>query len=304
VVIPAHDAALFLRETIASALAQTLPPLEVVVVDDASRDATREVAAAFGPPVRLLRGEGRGVSAARNLGMAEARGEWIAWLDHDDLWDPRKLERQGRVVQDDPEAVLVFTQARVEAPGDPAEGAPEIFPQLDQPARLLEDALAELAHWNFLPMSSVMTRRSALARLDGPFDTRYRLSEDWDLWLRVAMRWPRGLRYIGEPLTRYRIVAGRATARMADLRLEDIAIFEDLMRSCPALQARDASRCRDTRHRLRREAGYWLMKEGRGPEARAQLREAWRLRPGSLRPLGLLAATLLPGSGRSGGGSR
>jgi len=302
VVIPAHDAEPFLAATIASALGQTLAPLEVLVVDDASRDATRDVASSFGSPVRVLQGEGRGVSAARNLGMAAARGEWIAWLDHDDLWEPEKLDRQVRIVRDDPRAGLVFTEARVEpADGGPAVAA-EVFPLIDDPARLLANPLGELAHWNFVPMSSVMTSRGALQGLDGPFDTRYQLSEDWDLWLRIARRYPRGLRFIDAPLMRYRIVSGRATQRMGDLRLEDIAIFEDLMRACPALQAADPRRCRDTRHRLRREAGYWLLKEGRGAEARAHLREAWRLRPGSLRPLGLLAASLLPGAGRPGGG--
>ncbi|MGH9866840.1 MAG: glycosyltransferase family 2 protein [Candidatus Polarisedimenticolia bacterium] len=301
VVIPAHDAERFLAGTIESALGQTLRPLEVLVVDDGSRDATGKVASSFRPPVRVLQGEGRGVSAARNLGMAAARGEWIAWLDHDDLWEPDKLERQARMVTEDSDAVMVFTQARVEPVDGMAAEPPGIFPLIDDPVRLLEDPLVELAHWNFVPMSSVMTSRAALRELDGPFDTRYHLSEDWDLWLRVARRHPRGLRYVDAPLTRYRIVAGRATRRMGDLRLEDIAIFEELMRSCPGLLESDPRRCRDTRHRLRREAGYWLLKEGRGTEAREHLKEAWRLRPGSLRPLGLLAASLLPGAGRPGG---
>lgn len=295
VVVPAHDAERFLRPTLASALGQTLAPCEVIVVDDGSRDATAAIAASCGERVRVLPGGGRGVSAARNLGVQAARGSWIAFLDHDDLWEPDKLERQARLAADDPSVVMVFTQARVERDGaisGDAEPA-EIFPVMADPGHMMAHAYEELAHWNFVPMSSVMARTGALRELEGPFDPRWDLSEDWDLWLRLARRHPGGLRFVAAPLTRYRIVAGRATERMADLRLEDLAIFEEQVRAAPWLERDDPGRCRLTRHRLRREAGYWLMKEGRAAEARPHLRAAWRLRPASLRSLGYLAAALV-----------
>lgn len=257
VVIPAHDAEPFLGATIRSALDQTRPPMEILVVDDASRDSTARIASDFGDPVRLIPGGGRGVSAARNVGVAAARGSLVAFLDHDDLWEPTKLERQARLIEEDPGAVMVFTQARVEEAGAPATDAGEVFPLLDHPARVLADAHLELLHCNFVPMSSVLVRASTLAVEPGPFDPRYHLSEDWDLWLRLARRHPRGLRFIDEPLTRYRIVPGRATSRMGDLRLEDLEIFEREAAVFPELRRKDPERFVATSHRMRREAGYW-----------------------------------------------
>src|SRR5262249_59293001 len=97
VVIPCYNGARFLRETLASVLAQTLPPLEVLVIDDGSTDDSGAVAESFGPPVRVIRQPNQGESVARNRGIEEAKGEWVGFLDADDLWNPDKLERQWQV---------------------------------------------------------------------------------------------------------------------------------------------------------------------------------------------------------------
>src|SRR5436190_22525970 len=100
VITPAHDAARFLPETIRSVRAQTHENWEHLVIDDASRDATRavvEAAAALDPRVRLLALDSNvGQAEARNTGLREARGRYVAFLDSDDLWTPEKLERQLR----------------------------------------------------------------------------------------------------------------------------------------------------------------------------------------------------------------
>ena len=97
-VLPAHDAAAHLPGAIENLLAQTYRPLEIVVADDGSTDETAEIAAAFGPPVRLVRQAEAGPAATRNLGLREARGELVAFLDPDDLWHPDKLAIQvGRL---------------------------------------------------------------------------------------------------------------------------------------------------------------------------------------------------------------
>lgn len=292
VVIPAYNAELFLGATLDSVLSQTHGDLEVVVVDDGSADRTRDVVSAFAPRVTLVTGPRQGVSAARNKGVAVTRGPYVAFMDHDDLWEPVKLARQAAVLDADERVALVFTQARVERDGKLVE----TFPQIEDPARFLSSAHENLLHWNYIPMSSVMTRRACLTQLPGagPFDTRFRFSEDWDLWLRLAAQCgPQGVAYIPEPLTRYRIVKGRATERMADLRLEDIQIFEEQLAAHPGMALSDPGRCRDTRYRLREQAGYWLLKEGRTAEARRLLREAWRLRPLSPRPLKYLVASMV-----------
>jgi glycosyltransferase involved in cell wall biosynthesis len=92
VIIPAYNGAATIRRALESVLAQTHPPEEVIVVDDGSTDASAEIVAGFGGPIRLLRQQNRGVSAARNRGAAEATGDWLTFLDVDDLYFPDRLK--------------------------------------------------------------------------------------------------------------------------------------------------------------------------------------------------------------------
>lgn len=105
VVIPCYNGSEFIRETLDSVLAQSHPAAEVLVIDDGSTDDSAEIAAAYGSPVRVIRQENQGESTARNRGIEEARGAWVAFLDADDLWHPEKLARQLAVADDDVVAV-------------------------------------------------------------------------------------------------------------------------------------------------------------------------------------------------------
>ena len=101
VVIPCFNAARSLRATLESALNQSHAPIEVLVIDDGSTDQSAAIAASYGPPVRVISQTNQGESIARNRGIEEARGSWIAFLDADDIWLPEKLERQITAVQPD-----------------------------------------------------------------------------------------------------------------------------------------------------------------------------------------------------------
>lgn len=107
VVIPCYNAASFLRETLESVLVQTRPPFEVLVIDDGSTDGSAAIAEAFCASVRVIRQENQGESAARNRGVNLAQGEWIAFLDADDIWMPEKLDRQLALVA--PDVIAVHT---------------------------------------------------------------------------------------------------------------------------------------------------------------------------------------------------
>ncbi len=109
VVIPAYNSSRYLRQAIRSVLDQTHRVLEVIVVDDGSSDNSATLASRFGTPVRVLRREHAGIGASRNSGFAAARGEFIALLDADDLWEPQKLERQLEMFAADPALDIVFT---------------------------------------------------------------------------------------------------------------------------------------------------------------------------------------------------
>jgi len=185
VIIPAYNAAKFLAETLESALGQTLSDIEVIVVDDGSKDQTAQVAQSF-PAVRYVHQQNAGVSAARNTGAAHAKGEFLAFLDSDDLWHPDKLRQQVEALRQHPDSVF----CRTEAASDPTRQA-EI--QRGQRASGAPHELIPDFHTSFLvpylTTSTVMVRRSAFEAAGG-FDTRLRIAEDVDFYLRVLVRQP------------------------------------------------------------------------------------------------------------------
>lgn len=188
VVVPLFNRRRLIEETLRSALTQTHRDTEVVVVDDGSTDGSAEfVECTFGNAVRLIRLErNQGRSVARNVGCEAARGELIAFLDSDDLWDATKLARQVPAF-DDPEVVLVHCRVR-EIDGTGALRSRESATIL----RAFEIAEARgydyagiTASWCRLYTPAVIVRRTILARTGG-FDPALSRFEDWDLFWRVA----------------------------------------------------------------------------------------------------------------------
>jgi glycosyltransferase involved in cell wall biosynthesis len=198
VVIPAYNASRYIAETLRSVLAQTLPPDEVLVIDDGSTDDTAAVAERFGPPVRVIRRANARQAASRNFGVQEARGEWVAFIDSDDLWAVDKLEKQMLELARNPQADLCYT-ARVHFVEE--DGVKRVESVIAVPdASGIDAALAR--NTTFLP-SSVVMRRSTFLR-SGGFDTQFKVVEDWDLWMRLLNS---GTVFAGcrEPLLQYRI---------------------------------------------------------------------------------------------------
>jgi glycosyltransferase involved in cell wall biosynthesis len=118
VVIPSYDSADILPEAIASVIAQTRPADEIIVVDDGSGDHTAPACADFGDAVRYIHQQNAGASTARNTGIAAAAGNWLAFLDADDLWDPQKLQLQLSALAQQPEADFAITPALAWSPPD------------------------------------------------------------------------------------------------------------------------------------------------------------------------------------------
>jgi glycosyltransferase involved in cell wall biosynthesis len=190
VIIPTYNRAALVREAVASVKAQTYRDFEIVVVDDASTDATFEALAAW-RDVRVLRHAcRRGVAAARNLGVAAARGQWLAFLDSDDLWLPAKLARQMEYLADRPDLSLCQTDetwvrrgVKLNKPATHRKVAGRIFSP-------------SLARCMISPSAVILDRR--LFEDHGGFDEDLPAAEDYDLWLRLSWRYEVGL--VDEPL--------------------------------------------------------------------------------------------------------
>jgi glycosyltransferase involved in cell wall biosynthesis len=141
VIIPTYNGAKYIRETLDSVLAQTYRPLEILVVDDGSSDSTRDVAASY-PGVILLHQERRGHPAARNRGLRSASGEFLSFLDHDDLWEPAKIEMQLECFRIEPELDLVFGHiCNFFSPEMPAEARRRVSVPLHPLPGLLQGAM-------------------------------------------------------------------------------------------------------------------------------------------------------------------
>lgn len=182
VVIPTYNRADLLVEAVESVLAQSLRPLEIIVVDDGSTDCTAQAMAPYRKDIEYVRTVHRGVSHARNLGWRMASGSWVAFLDSDDLWLPRKLERQVEVLQGSAETPLCYTDEiwvrnhrRVNPCKHHAKHSGWIFPMC-------------LPRCIISP-SSAMIRREVLQQLGG-FDESLAVCEDYELWLRLTARYP------------------------------------------------------------------------------------------------------------------
>jgi glycosyltransferase involved in cell wall biosynthesis len=183
VVVPAYNGERTILETIKSIQQQTFSDFELIVINDGSTDRTLELLATVEDPrLKVFSYENGGLPVARNRGIARAMGEFITFIDADDLWTPDKLELQLAALQQHPEAGVAYSWTLVMDekgegfyPGKSVSFEGNVYPQL-------------LIH-NFIASgSNVMLRREAIASV-GEFDPTLRSCEDWDYWLRVAARW-------------------------------------------------------------------------------------------------------------------
>lgn len=195
VVIPCFKQAHFLGDAIESTLKQTLPPSEIVVVDDGSPDDVRGVAARY-PDVRYIRQRNKGLSAARNTGIRETTSELLVFLDSDDRLLPHAIERGVEHHLRHPGCGFVAGRMHTIA----ADGSRI---QRWQPFPVTDDNFAQLLinHCGIYPLT-VMYRRSAIEAVGGGFDTSLRSAEDWEIDIRLACRFPFHL--YNEPIAEYR----------------------------------------------------------------------------------------------------
>lgn len=194
VVIPSYNYGRYIRRAVQSALEQTRPAIEVIVVDDGSTDDTLAVLADLPSTVRVVTQANRGVSAARNRGIEEATGDLVAFLDADDEWLPDKLERQTQALIDSDAPASQTGYQPIDREGQPLGSPVSVALPTFLDAVTLRPALTGLG-------STLLARRDLLLALGG-FDERLRVGEDYELGIRLLRAAP--LLSVVEPLTRYR----------------------------------------------------------------------------------------------------
>jgi glycosyltransferase involved in cell wall biosynthesis len=212
VIMPVHNAAAYVREAVRSVLEQTFRDLELIAVDDASTDGSGESLRAIGDTrVRVLRSDHPlNAAGARNLALAEAHGEFIAFLDADDIAEPHRLNAQISLLRSRPEISIVASIVTTIDERGTVSGTNFVArPSHEVPPTLLFE--------NCLALSSVTARRSALK----PFRPERAPAEDYDLWMRLGPS--AGFEIQPQPLTRYRVNSAGVSARQPEKMREAVA---------------------------------------------------------------------------------
>lgn len=231
VIVPTYNSERFIAEALESVAAQTLGDFEVVVVDDGSVDHTVRIAHQFANRLRMqvVEQPNAGPSSARNTGIRVAGGEYCAFLDSDDLMLPHRLEWQAQALDSDPTLGLVHSDLETFNERGTVHKSRLAF---SNPCGgyVLEKLLLD----NFITTSTVMARKASLVDA-GLFDTRRRLSEDFELWLKICERAP--IAYIDRPVTRYRSRSGSLSDDKLRTGLAALSVVMDFWSIHPEYRA-------------------------------------------------------------------
>lgn len=262
----------YLRETVDSAYAQTYQDWEIIFLDNASTDSSAAIARSYDDRLRYFRSpETVSLGLARNLALEHCRGQFIAFLDCDDIWLSDKLTSQMPLFED-PEVGLVFSNCI----SFTASGT-EVRQYRSASAYSTGRCFDSLLRNYFLTMSSVIIRRSCLNSLTDRFDTRLEVSEELDLFLRIA--YLSKLAMIARCLVKYRVHSSSDTWRKSERFAKEAELIVDKFRqSFPDFGTRYRIEVAEFLDRVHFGYSVSCWKAGRGRNARQQLRNLHRFR--------------------------
>ncbi len=220
-VIPVYNGERFVADAIRSVLSQTYPRIECLVVDDGSKDGSAEVVKGFAPSARYVPKTNGGVASARNHGVSQARGEFVAFLDADDAWAPTKIEKQMDVFRARPDAGLVYSGMSLVDESLRPVGELQPAP----PALALRNTLL-LEQPSATGIGSTALLPARIFRAIGGFDERLSTSADCDLTCRIALRHP--LACSPEALALYRCHGSQMSSDPRVLEHDMLLIYEKL----------------------------------------------------------------------------
>ena len=233
VIIPAYNAEHYVREAIDSALSQTHMPVEILVVDDGSTDETPEIVRSYDSTVQLIQQENQGPGAARNRGAKVAFGDWLAFLDADDVWEPSKLEKQSATIQHSTGIVYCDRINMGQLGGLSTRQSDGVKLHA---GRIYDQLLLE---GNFITLSSACIERKFFNDLGG-FDPTPEVAgvEDWELWLRASKL--RDTALVQTPLVRYRCHVNGISKNVQKMFRAQETVLDRVLVDAPRSTRRDA----------------------------------------------------------------
>jgi glycosyltransferase involved in cell wall biosynthesis len=244
IVVAAYQAAATIGEALASAFAQTVPPHEVVVCDDGSTDDLAAALAPYAERIRLISKENGGEASAKNAAARAASGEYVAFLDADDVYEPGRLEALGELAAARPDLDILTTDAVIEVEGTPVKRVYHArfpFP--------VEAQRREILRRNFVFGHAAVRRELVIS--GGGFDETIRHTTDWERWIRLILDGSL-VGCVPEPLARYRLYRGSLSSQRA-LMLEGRIATLERAAGHPRLTPDEGALVADTATRFRRE---------------------------------------------------
>lgn len=221
VIIPNYNQQIYVQKAIQSVLDQTCRDFELIVVDDGSTDASRSVIEKFKDRVKIICQENKGLAAARNIGIQAARGEFVSFLDADDIWLPTYLETILSLITEHSGASIYYSRAQ--SIDNQGNALPQIFGASIHPVNTRADMFETLLKANYLIPSTITARKDVIADA-GYFDQTLSACEDWDLWLRIAP----DHQFVGtnKILVRYRVHSESLSSDVDRMRQAKLAVVE------------------------------------------------------------------------------
>jgi hypothetical protein len=271
-VLTVYNASWCIEQALESVLAQTHPVHEVLVCDDGSTDGTPDlVERRFGAAVRVLRLPHRNASATRRIGLDQATGDWLALLDADDLWRPGKLERQAAFLARHPEVRWVSTDGRYVSKQEVLrESWLEAY--FDPVRDMVGDLMPPLVERCFPLMSSMLVERDAYHAVGG-LDPSMVYSHDYDLWLRLAARFPGGV--MTERLIDYFSGPDTLSRRYEARHRDDLLLMRRLTEGAPLTTEPLRRRAAERAAAIEFDLALACLRTGRSHEARSRLQSAF-----------------------------
>jgi glycosyltransferase involved in cell wall biosynthesis len=228
-IVPTYNRANLLCEAVDSILGQTCPVSEVIVVDDGSTDDTVSRMERYGTSIRYISQRNQGPAAARNHGIRVAQGDFVTFLDSDDLWVPQKVEMQLEFIERNPSVDFVFGRMANVFQDTGVEDDDFINAEardyLAENPGNLERLFEHLIVQNFIGTPTLMARRESLARV-GIFDEKRKIGEDLDYWLRAAVLCKWG--FIDEVLIKRRRHTGNLISDWIRWNIATIRVLEEV----------------------------------------------------------------------------
>jgi len=288
VIVPCYNVERYLQRALDSAFAQTWMNFHIYAVDDGSSDKTLQILKSNASRCSFVSQPRAGAAAARNRAIQMSDTPFVAFLDADDEWRPAKLERQVALLKQDPTLGLICSRCSVSEPGLERYAGPAL-PGVPSSGRLFEHLVRDC----FVFTPTVVVRRTCLEEV-GLFNESLAVSEDFNLWLRIAARWR--ICFLPEVLAITHKRPGSLSASIApEKRLQNgVASLKDVRSRCSELTPTETSALRKALAQRIYFLGAYLLSIGAAQRSRAQFLSALELRPTHWRAMAKVGLSFLP----------